>query len=159
MTWEESSKPHTMMLCADGSVMAQAEPPPWWSARHQQTLDAWLATPNAATAATKGVSLNGLHIRVEHLEGSTPSTLLRISKARHPREARDLGVTSLNGRRRVVAEYAAAGATAREIANALELSYHTVRAYLRDVYRQLGVSNRVELANALEGLAKPTAEG
>lgn len=55
----------------------------------------------------------------------------------------------LSPRLREAAEYASAGATAREIATAMGISHETVRGYLKDVYRVLGVSNRVELARSL----------
>jgi DNA-binding NarL/FixJ family response regulator len=58
-------------------------------------------------------------------------------------------VEALSPRLRQVAEFAAAGATATEIGETLELSTHTVRGYLKDVYRRLGVANRVELSARL----------
>jgi DNA-binding CsgD family transcriptional regulator len=62
----------------------------------------------------------------------------------HPREN-----FNLSPRQREIAEYAAAGATAREIAATLGISPHTVRQHLKDVYRTLGVSSRVELVRAI----------
>lgn len=52
----------------------------------------------------------------------------------------------LTPRQRAVAEYAAAGATAREIAGALSLTHDTVRDHLKEIYRRLGIASRVELA-------------
>lgn len=57
---------------------------------------------------------------------------------------------ALSPRRREIAEYAAAGATAKEIAQALGISPHTVRQHLKSVYRQLRVASRLELARVLE---------
>jgi DNA-binding CsgD family transcriptional regulator len=37
------------------------------------------------------------------------------------------------------------GATAREIANELRISVHTVRTHIRNIYSKTGVANRVEL--------------
>jgi len=56
----------------------------------------------------------------------------------------------LTPRQREVSELAARGATAQEIASHLGRSLHTVRSHLKATYRALGVSNRVELAHALE---------
>jgi DNA-binding CsgD family transcriptional regulator len=56
-----------------------------------------------------------------------------------------------------VARRAAAGATLAEIAQAMQRSIETVRAQLREVYRKLEVSRRVELARVL--VAKRSAGG
>lgn len=56
----------------------------------------------------------------------------------------------LTTRQREVSVLAARGATAQEIADHLGRSLHTVRSHLKATYRALGVSNRVELAHALE---------
>jgi DNA-binding NarL/FixJ family response regulator len=58
-------------------------------------------------------------------------------------------IGKLTSRQRQVAEYAAAGATAAEIARCLALSSYTVRQHLKAVYRALHVGNRIELSHAL----------
>jgi DNA-binding CsgD family transcriptional regulator len=62
----------------------------------------------------------------------------------HPRDNFNLSPRQLE-----IAEYAAAGATAREIASTLGISPHTVRQHIKDAYRMLGVSSRVELVRAI----------
>jgi DNA-binding CsgD family transcriptional regulator len=37
------------------------------------------------------------------------------------------------------------GATAREIARQLDISFHTVRTHIRNIYLKVGVANRIEL--------------
>jgi DNA-binding CsgD family transcriptional regulator len=37
------------------------------------------------------------------------------------------------------------GATARDVADQLDLSFHTVRTHIKNIYDKLGVINRVEL--------------
>lgn len=67
----------------------------------------------------------------------------------------------LSAAQRDVAGYAAAGATVSEIATALGRSESTVKSHLREAYRRLGVSSRVELARALEDeptIAPPLSE-
>ena len=44
------------------------------------------------------------------------------------------------------------GATIREVAGHLGLSTHTVRTHVRNIYRVLGVGNRLELARSLSFL-------
>jgi DNA-binding CsgD family transcriptional regulator len=72
----------------------------------------------------------------------TEEELRRIS-GRQPRSA---GLTPTERR---VAELAAGGLTNREIAAALFLSPNTVQAYLKRIYRELGVRSRTELARKL----------
>jgi len=55
----------------------------------------------------------------------------------------------LTHRQREIAELAASGSTIAEIARHLELSSHTVRTHVRNIYQALGVGNRVELAQSL----------
>ncbi|MCB9681811.1 MAG: helix-turn-helix transcriptional regulator [Alphaproteobacteria bacterium] len=54
--------------------------------------------------------------------------------------------------KRKVADLAARGATVPEIASHLGRAPDTIRAHLKDVYRELGVGNRVELADAVRGI-------
>ncbi|MCB9659757.1 MAG: hypothetical protein H6726_19065 [Sandaracinaceae bacterium] len=56
---------------------------------------------------------------------------------------------SMTPRQTEVSEYAASGATVGEIASHLGISTETVRSHLKNVYRNLGVANRVELARAM----------
>ncbi|MEU2057591.1 AAA family ATPase [Streptomyces bungoensis] len=58
---------------------------------------------------------------------------------------------SLSGSERQVAELAAAGATNREIAEALFLTQRTVEFHLTGVYRKLGLRGRRQIADVLAG--------
>ena len=55
------------------------------------------------------------------------------------------GVELLSARERQVVQYLASGMTNREIAEALELSPHTIKNYLFRIFEKLGVSSRTEL--------------
>lgn len=56
---------------------------------------------------------------------------------------------ALTARQRRIAELAAAGATADEIAQCLGVSRNTVKFHLKEIYRRLEVANRLELAARL----------
>ncbi|MCI0385371.1 AAA family ATPase [Streptomyces sp. CNQ085] len=62
---------------------------------------------------------------------------------------------ALSGSERQVAERAAAGATNREIAEALFLTQRTVEFHLTSVYRKLGISGRRDLATVLAAERRP----
>jgi DNA-binding CsgD family transcriptional regulator len=68
--------------------------------------------------------------------------------ARRPRPRRT-GVAALTAQERRIAELAAAGATNREIAEALFLIQRTVETHLTSVYRKLGIEGRSTLPAAL----------
>jgi DNA-binding CsgD family transcriptional regulator len=68
--------------------------------------------------------------------------------ARRPRPRRT-GVAALTAQERRIAELAAAGATNREIAEALFLIQRTVETHLTSVYRKLGIEGRGTLPAAL----------
>ena len=54
-------------------------------------------------------------------------------------------VARLSTREREIVNSLANGATAKEIAIELSISFHTVRSHIRNVYAKLGICNRVEL--------------
>jgi DNA-binding NarL/FixJ family response regulator len=56
---------------------------------------------------------------------------------------------------RRVAEFAALGATAPEIARSLGVSDSTVRTYLKQIYDKLGIASRVELAEHVRSACGP----
>ncbi len=58
----------------------------------------------------------------------------------------------LTERQMEIAELVTGGATIREVAGHLGLSTHTVRTHVRNIYRVLGVGNRLELARSLSFL-------
>jgi len=66
--------------------------------------------------------------------------------ARGPRLAPGAGWAGLTPTERAVAELVAEGLTNREVAKRLYISPHTVNSHLRQIFRKLGVANRVALA-------------
>ena len=51
----------------------------------------------------------------------------------------------ITARERQVIQSLLEGATAREVAQELELSLHTVRTHIRNIYGKTGVTSRLEL--------------
>ena len=91
--------------------------------------------------------LDGSRVRLVRMRGAAG---LRYLVTMRPCDVPRLGPLSLlTPRQREVAEYAAAGATAREIARHLELSPATVRDHIKSIYERLDISNRTELVLAL----------
>lgn len=59
----------------------------------------------------------------------------------------------LSSREREIVASLANGATAKEIARDLAISFHTVRSHIRNIYIKIGVCNRVELMRWLAYIA------
>jgi ATP/maltotriose-dependent transcriptional regulator MalT len=74
----------------------------------------------------------------------------RVDAARR-RTGAPAGLAALSEREREVVALVAAGRTNPAIAQELFLSVKTVETHLRNVFRKVGVSSRVELARAVEG--------
>jgi DNA-binding CsgD family transcriptional regulator len=90
---------------------------------------------------------HGAEIEIVRLDGPTGVrymvTLCQVGVLRVDPAA------GLTGRQREIAEYAAHGATAKEIAATLEISPHTVKTHIKNIYERLQISSRVELAQAI----------
>jgi DNA-binding CsgD family transcriptional regulator len=74
----------------------------------------------------------------------------RIHRRTRAGEADGVGVETLTERELQVARLVVDRKTNREIAEGLFLSPKTVETHLRNIFRKLGVANRVELARAVE---------
>jgi DNA-binding NarL/FixJ family response regulator len=59
----------------------------------------------------------------------------------------DVRASRLSLREEQIVSSLIVGATAREIARELELSFHTVRTHIRKIYAKIGICCRVELVN------------
>jgi len=75
--------------------------------------------------------------------------LVLVDAQHTPAETLD-GLATLTDTERAIAKRAAAGASNREIADALYYSVKSVEAYLTRIYRRLGVEGRDGLATVLE---------
>jgi DNA-binding NarL/FixJ family response regulator len=85
------------------------------------------------------------------LAGCAVVTLLTVEVGAHRRGRwSDAGLEALSPREREIAELVADRRTNREIAEALFLSEKTVESHLRNVFRKLSASSRVQVARAIE---------
>lgn len=93
------------------------------------------------------VVYEGCRLRIARLDGALGARYsVTIEQFEPPR----LGPKAqLTPRQREVAEYAAAGATAAEIADTLEISTATVHDHIRSIYERLGIGSRAELASLI----------
>ena len=55
----------------------------------------------------------------------------------------------LTARQREIAKLVVVGATSKEIARELDVSYHTVRTHMKNIYRRLDVASKVDLIRLL----------
>lgn len=122
-----------------------AEATPWLTRERRDFLSSFVRRADAMREPL--TALDGAAVSVRRLIGEGTVYLVNLVRAELPRRS---ALASLTGRRREVAEYAAVGATAKEIAETLGISSHTVRQHLKVAYRDLGVGSRVELARLLE---------
>lgn len=116
-----------------------------WLTRVRRQQIAQLVTDLAVDApAESRVTIDGHRATMVRLQGATIAYLITVYTipAEHP-------VNRLSPRQREIAEFAIAGATAREIAATLDLAHDTVRDHIKAIYRRLGVASRVELATLL----------
>lgn len=93
--------------------------------------------------------LDGFRIWVRTLQGELGPKYLATVEQSDPTKLAPESV--LTPRQCEVVEFAAAGATNREIAETLGISPDTVSDHLSEAYRRLEVANRVELALKLTG--------
>ena len=92
--------------------------------------------------------INGRRVLLQALAGPSETYAAIVQdKISTEHEAREI----LSPRQLEIAEYAAAGATANEIAEQLHISIHTVRQHIKEVYRRLQIANRIELSRVLDG--------
>ena len=94
--------------------------------------------------------ITGLSARIRILEtlpSSEPNVLIELSRViRSGGTLQTRPWFKLTGSERRVAELAASGQGNQQIADALGVSVHTIRAHLREVFSKLGIERRSQLA-------------
>ena len=114
-----------------------------------EELGGWLFAAEAANQASILYEREGLRRRASAAAQRASALAERCEGARSP--ALDTGPqpVALTKREREVATLAARGLTSREIAETIVVSTRTVENHLQRAYEKLGVSGRLELAEAL----------
>jgi predicted ATPase/DNA-binding NarL/FixJ family response regulator len=118
-----------------------------------QTGDVPAATAELERAAVDLDTYGALRYRDE-AERELRKLGHRIQRQTRRGKARVLGVESLSGRELEVARLVVHRRTNTEIAADLFLSLKTVESHMRNIFRKLDVSSRVEVAHAIERAAR-----
>lgn len=71
---------------------------------------------------------------------------MTLVKPNDSRRRAGLGPSGLTAREKDILRQVERGATNREIADALQISCHTVKTHLDHIFRKLGVHNRTQAA-------------
>lgn len=111
-----------------------------------------------AEAPISGPGRNGMRLRVQSvLRNDDPAIMVSFLKlqTRDATEVREMYAQLLSKRELEVAKLVIAGLRDIEIADQMHLSQHTVKQYLKSVYRKLGVGSRVALTRLLLADAPP----
>ena len=93
-------------------------------------------------------AVDGIEVRVARMEGG--GMFRYIAHFVPPSRPQLSPLANLTPAQREVAEYAASGATNKEIAEATDRSHQTVKVHLRNIYDRLDINSRVELAQLIE---------
>ena len=93
-------------------------------------------------------AIDGMEVRVARMEGG--GMFRYIAHFVPPTRPELNPLASLTPAQREVAEYAASGATNKEIAEATGRNHQTVKVHLRNIYNRLNINSRVELVQLIE---------
>jgi DNA-binding CsgD family transcriptional regulator/tetratricopeptide (TPR) repeat protein len=120
------------------------------AAREWGTIGADLVAAEAATAAGAAHRASGDTRKATAAAQLARTHLERCEGARTPLVAAAPTTSALTARERDIALLAARGSTSQDIAEKRHLSVRTVENHLQRAYTKLGVTNRTELAQALD---------
>lgn len=119
-----------------------------WRKRQRPAFDAQEASVLELIRPALGIALHRARNALAAQGGASHAA--PAVPARH--SSQELALASLSRRERQVALMAAKGLPDKTIARNLDIGFTTVRTHLGQVYRKLGVDNRVMLAGALNRL-------
>ena len=113
-------------------------------------MGAYLLAAEAMAAASDASRRDREQRRAAALDQRAGELVAHCEGAVTPALARAASVVPLTDREREIAVLAAAGQSSRVIAERLYLSVRTIDNHLGRIYDKLGVSNRADLATALD---------
>ena len=141
--------PLQLVVDAEGRIeLASSTNHPWLTVERRSTIAAIVARADRHARFDSAFVIDGARMTMVRLYGQSVRYLITFEALTAPELSPD---ALLSPRQREVADYACAGATAREIGQTLGLSTETVREHLKEIYRRLGIASRVELVNMLRG--------
>lgn len=119
----------------------------WLTTDRRSHIAELIRRAEAGAPLPPAVLVDGYELRLTRMYGDQGARYLAcVTSLELPK----LSVTAaLTPRQREIAEYAAVGATAAEIADTLDISFETVRHHIKNIYTRLNICSRTELAMRL----------
>lgn len=144
---DELPTPSVLLDRHGGVEAASAAGGPWLTERRREELRAFVAEVSDHGAPPERL-VGGFCVHLRELVRADGRSL-HLAEAERASRPRLHPASRLTARQRQVSELAARGEQIPEIAARLEISEWTVREHLKQAYRRLGVSSRVELVRRL----------
>ncbi|WP_432834138.1 response regulator transcription factor [Dactylosporangium sp. CA-092794] len=95
----------------------------------------------------RGLRASGLHpVLLSELSGDTELVVVAVIRNDPATSTAKAGWDLLTDRERTAARLAGQGLTNRQIARRMDITPHTVNFHLRQIFRKLQISSRVQLA-------------
>lgn len=144
----ELAAPAFFLVRADGAVdHASVAGAAWLDPERRKQMAALVRAADASPLHSVLHSIDGVRATLMRMHGSAVMYLVTLEASQAPELSPEHVLTA---RQREIADYAIAGATGREIAEALGVGHETVREHLKEIYRRLGIGSRVELVHLLK---------
>jgi DNA-binding CsgD family transcriptional regulator len=145
---------------AHARAAAQGRPDPLVAVADQfEEMGALLFAAEAAMEASHAHQRQGESRAAGALRTRAATLVDRCEDPRTPALVTADAVVPLTRREREIAEMAARAVPSKEIARRLGLSVRTVNNHLQRVYTKLGLSSRIDLAEALSSAPGPSSSG
>ncbi len=140
--------PQTLVLCPEGKVDYAGEGAAMWLTQERRSaIAARVRRIDIDGGTSEVVVIDGVEVRLLRVCGDNR---VRYTAMLNPLPRLELGaMAQLSPRQFEVALAAAKGASPAGIADDLGITAETVRGYIKEIYRCLGVRSRVELAERM----------
>ncbi|MGM0577801.1 MAG: helix-turn-helix transcriptional regulator [Myxococcota bacterium] len=137
-----------VILTPRGEVeYASAVARPWLTPARREAVARVLSVVREPVPGEQLYVTEGVRIALRELEWNGRAAFLGLLEVAAPPRVRP--DAALSSTQRTVARYAAAGATTPEIARSMGRSVETIRSHMKEIYRRLGVTSRLELVRCL----------